>query len=185
MKRLNWNLWKFLRNLFRKKRKIFLVADLHLDHKNIIKYCHRPFRSVQSMNRRLISNWNRTIGKNDTVYFLGDLAFGRGSRGTDYWYRKLNGRIIFIRGNHDRSKNIKFHHHKYVKFGGISFLLVHNPFEVPNSWKGWVIHGHKHNNHPRYPFINKKSKRINISCEYTKYKPVTFQFIIDNIKRVS
>jgi len=73
------------------KPKIFFTGDLHLDHANIIKYCKRPFSDVEEMNRTLISNWNNTIGKKDTVYFLGDLAFGRGSRTTDYWLEKLNG----------------------------------------------------------------------------------------------
>lgn len=164
-----------------RNRRIFLAADLHLDHKNIIKYCHRPFRSVQQMNSRLIGNWNRTVGKNDIVYFLGDLAFGRGSRNTDYWYRKLNGKIIFIKGNHDRSRRIKFYHKKYLTYQGISFLLVHSPWDAPKDYKGWVIHGHKHNNNKKFPLINKKDKRINVSCELTNYRPINIVTIRQKI----
>ncbi|MBT5022172.1 hypothetical protein HOK51_03420 [Candidatus Woesearchaeota archaeon] len=163
------------------KPKIFLAADLHIDHKNIIKYCHRPFRSVQQMNNRLVSNWNRTVRKNDVVYFLGDLAYGRSSRSTDYWYRKLNGRKIFIKGNHDRSRRIKMHKKKVLKYKGFNFLLVHSPQQA-KYWKGWVIHGHKHNNNKRYPLINKRSKLINVSCELTKYRPINIDVLMRKIR---
>jgi len=165
-----------------KRRRIFLAADLHLDHKNIIKYCHRPFRSVQQMNAKLIKNWNKTVRKTDTVYFLGDLAFGRGSKNTDYWYRKLNGRIIFIKGNHDKSRKIRLYNKKYLTYKGFKFLLVHSPSDVPKYWKGWVIHGHKHTNSPKFPLVNKKTKRINVSCELTRYKPININVLIKKIK---
>ena len=138
----------------RGKNRIFIAADLHLDHENIIKYCSRPFKSVKQMNKRLVKNWNKTIRKNDKVYFLGDLAFGRGSKNTDYWIKKLNGKIVFIKGNHDRSKKIKFHKKIYLTYEGIKFVLVHSPFDSPINWKDWVIHGHKHNNSTNFPFID-------------------------------
>ena len=59
------------------------------------------------MNNVLLNNWNNTIKDEDTVYFLGDLAFGTSSRPTDYWLKQLKGKIIFIKGNHDKSKNIR------------------------------------------------------------------------------
>lgn len=151
---------------------MFLISDLHLDHANITKYCHRPFKSVFEMNRTLIRNWNRTIRKNDTVYFLGDLAFGRSSRKTSYWLRKLNGRIVFFRGNHDKSRRIRFRDKMFLNYKGHEFLLTHDPREVHHSWKGWVIHGHTHNNNPRYPLVNKRNKTINVSVELIDYKPI-------------
>jgi len=48
------------------------------------------------MDETLIDNWNSTINKNDMVYFLGDLSFH------PYEYlKRLNGKIIFVLGNHD------------------------------------------------------------------------------------
>ena len=33
---------------------IYFIADLHFEHDKIIKHAHRPFRSVEEMNRKLI-----------------------------------------------------------------------------------------------------------------------------------
>lgn len=176
------SLWSKIKGLFSQK-KIFITSDLHLGHANIIRYCNRPFRNVDHMNKVLISNWNNSIRKNDTVYFLGDLAYGRGSRSTDYWLTQLNGNIIFIKGSHDRSNKIKFHETYTIEYKGISFFLSHEPEKVPKGWKGWAICGHHHNNRlQEYPFIDRTNRRINISTELTNYKPVDMNEIIARIK---
>ena len=159
---------------------VFVTSDQHLDHKNIIKYCNRPFRNVWHMNRVLIRNWNSTVRKDDTVYFLGDLAYGRGSKSSDYWLRKLNGKIIFIKGNHDHSKMIKFHRNYTIEYKGVKFYLVHRPEYVPQRWNGWTICGHVHN---KRPFIDKNKKLINVSVEVTKYKPVNMNRIVEMIRQ--
>ena len=54
--------------------RVWFVSDLHLSHKNIIKYCSRPFDNVNQMNEILIQNWNKKIGVEDRVFVLGDFA---------------------------------------------------------------------------------------------------------------
>jgi len=153
--------------------KIFVIGDLHLDHTNIIKYCNRPFSSAEEMNKVIINNWNNTVKQGDLVYFLGDMGFGRKSRKTDYWLDKLSGKIIFIKGNHDRSKKIKFLDSVTLKYKDHKFLLRHNPENAPKRWKEWIIHGHHHNNDLKnYPFINGKKKTINVGVEVIDYKPL-------------
>ena len=54
------------------------------------------------MNEALITNWNNVVKPNDTVFHLGDFAFG----GSYIWNNvlsRLNGNIHLILGNH---KNI-------------------------------------------------------------------------------
>lgn len=164
------------------EKQIFVTSDLHLGHYNIIRYCKRPFNNLDDMNTKLVNNWNSVISPKDTVYFLGDLAYGKNSS-TDYWLCKLNGNIIFFRGNHDSSANINFIDSDIVTIGDIQFFLTHTPDNVPADWNGWIIHGHHHNNQlDNYPFINYNRKTINISVELTNYKPVNINTILRLVK---
>ena len=43
--------------------KVFFTSDTHFKHANIIKFCERPFGSIEEMNEALIANWNRVVGK--------------------------------------------------------------------------------------------------------------------------
>lgn len=170
-----------------KPQQIFIISDLHLGHTNIIKHCNRPFKDVHDMNRTLVYNWNSTIRRDDIVYFLGDLAYGRNSS-TDSWLHKLNGRVTFIKGNHDESNSIKMLDHYITELDGIKLYLTHDPANVPETWNGWVIHGHVHNNardldmKQRYPYINYDKKRVNVSVELTNYKPLKLSSIVEQIR---
>jgi len=75
-------------------KSVYFIGDTHFDHKNIIKYCHRPFSNVAEMNETIKKNWNNTVGDNDIVYFLGDWTFGWGHKPAEYWKRQLKGVIV-------------------------------------------------------------------------------------------
>lgn len=80
---------------------IFFTSDTHFGHKNILNFCHRPFDSIEEHDQALINNWNSVVGPDDTVFHLGDFAFG----GFPFWesiVKQLNGHIILIIGNHDQ-----------------------------------------------------------------------------------
>lgn len=79
---------------------IFWTSDTHWSHNNIIKYCKRPFSSVEEMNETLIKNWNSVVKSEDIVFHLGDFMFGNVNRFWDFRSR-LNGKIYLIHGNHD------------------------------------------------------------------------------------
>ena len=78
---------------------IYLIADSHFSHKNIIKYCNRPFSTVEEMNETIVSNWNKLVTPDDIVYHLGDVAFG--NTGLEC-ARRCVGHKHLILGNHDR-----------------------------------------------------------------------------------
>jgi calcineurin-like phosphoesterase family protein/ADP-ribose pyrophosphatase YjhB (NUDIX family) len=176
---------------------IYLVSDLHLDHRNIIRYCQRPFTDTTSMNNVLINNWNNTVSEEDTVYFLGDLVpFEENLNKVDNRLKKdFKGKVIKIQGSHDPKQFGASH--KILEYKSYKFFLVHDPSPnpkygkspIPSNWQDWIIHGHTHNNSMwNYPFINGKNKTINVSVELTNYKPVSLDFIVslglDTIKRM-
>jgi len=181
---------KGMENYHEHSNSIYLISDLHLDHSNIIHYCARPFLSsnVNEMNAVLVENWNHVVHDTNTVFFLGDLAFGRGARSAEYWLSKLNGKIQFIRGNHEYGvKNSQ--EYAILNHRDHLFLLIHDPKHLPVKWDGWVIHGHKHNDDVKnYPFINGEKKTINVSAELTNYRPVSLDYILsldlDSIARM-
>ena len=142
--------------------KTWLISDLHFDHTNIIHYCSRPFANAEEMNKVLLNNWNGLVSPDDEAYFLGDMTFGRGSRPPSFWLSQLHGNIHYIRGNHDQEK-IMTKDKEYLEHASRKFLLIHDPEKKPGSWKGWTIHGHKHNNDLKnYPFINGERKTITL-----------------------
>lgn len=77
---------------------IYFTADLHLGHEKILRYCNRPFQSIQEMDETIIYNWNHVVKKEDVGYILGDFAFGNP---IDY-YKRLNGIVYIVPGSHDR-----------------------------------------------------------------------------------
>lgn len=117
--------------------KLFFTSDTHFHHDNIIRFCGRPFSSVDEMDRVLIEKWNAKVPKDGTVFHLGDFCFG----GFQLWkkYREqLNGDIILIKGNHD-IKNLKFDKlydmlfthsswQMYIQVEGRRVYLNHVPF---------------------------------------------------------
>jgi len=78
---------------------IYFTADLHLGHENIIKYCNRPFKSVEEMDETIINNINSVVRERDNLYVLGDFALYR----PDYYSKKIKAyEVNFIPGSHDK-----------------------------------------------------------------------------------
>jgi calcineurin-like phosphoesterase family protein/2'-5' RNA ligase len=165
--------------------KIHFFSDTHFDHKNIIKYCNRPFNSTQDMNQTLVENWCDVVSNNDIVFFLGDMSYGCDRRQIDYWLGKLDGKISYIRGNHDtdiinRANVINSHYG--IKYNDYQFLLMHDP-RRPTGYDGWIIHGDKHNNSLKdHPFINQKNKTVNVCAELVEYTPLDIDRLITLIE---
>lgn len=79
----------------------FVTADTHFGHARINELAGRPFSSVEEMDAELIRRWNDTVGRDDVVLHLGDLALGPIQQSIALTAR-LNGRRFLVPGNHDR-----------------------------------------------------------------------------------
>ena len=71
----------------------WFTADTHFGHGNVIRYCERPFASVEEMDEVLIENWNYVIRPKDTIYHLGDFTLTGKEKANDY-FSSLNGRKL-------------------------------------------------------------------------------------------
>jgi len=132
----------------------WLTSDTHYYHKNIIKYCNRPFSSVEEMNETMIENHNKVVKPTDTVFHLGDFGFARPDILCNI-LRRLNGKKILIVGNHDKQmwdREVKAYFDEMTHYKEISIrnkqkvVLCHYPFA---SWNGsfhgsFHLHGHTH-----------------------------------------
>lgn len=168
---------------------LYFISDTHFHHKNVIKYCNRPFTDVEEMNSIIINNWNKTITDNDQVVFLGDFMMGFPNKlfeaESKNIYNQLNGIKYFIKGNHDFrkpfTKEISFQEKNItpVLYRNHVLILAHDPDHLrhihnPNAY---YIHGHIHNN--KYNNINtNKSKFYNVSVEVIGYTPIKFENLI-------
>jgi len=102
---------------------IFFTSDTHFHHANIIRYCKRPWlmpgdldvrgqwiskeiaelRTLE-MDEALMTNWNSVVGKDDTVYHLGDVVFANRPEIISKLVSRLNGNLVLIHGSHDNLK---------------------------------------------------------------------------------
>jgi calcineurin-like phosphoesterase family protein len=84
-------------------RSVFVTADHHFGHANIIQYAGRPFADVEEMDQRLITNWNTVVKPTDTVYHLGDFTL-MGHIEAERYFRRLNGHIFILSNewHHDK-----------------------------------------------------------------------------------
>ena len=172
---------------------IYFISDTHFNHKNIIKYCNRPFDSVEEMNNIIIKNWNKVILPNDIIYHLGDFALGNKELSLSIIH-KLNGNKFLIRGNHDKWKVSDYENYGFtvlknapIRLDDYKLILSHIPLpdkQIPNEYIN--LHGHIHNKnlydcYEKYDPCNYSlEKHINLSCDVTDFKPVSIYQILNS-----
>lgn len=144
---------------------IFVIADLHLGHYNVLKYqptrfefCGKtpesdPKEVLEAFESALIEKWNKVVSKTDTVYVLGDLMFSYSKDQLRDFLSKVNGIKHLVMGNHDT-----FRPSVYVSLGFESasrhpvffnnmFLLSHYPIDKELVASGVINYfGHVHGN---------------------------------------
>lgn len=166
---------------------IWYTSDTHFWHANVIKYCKRPFETVEEMNRELIRRWNERVAPGDTVFHLGDFAMGPRSVIAPT-RAKLNGKIHLVKGNHDRSVTamlaegfdvvtteaglfdyvdgmhiaVFMHHHPVTDFA------TRYPLSMPGEWDMYIhLCGHVHEEFARQGNV------INVGVDVSDFRPLT------------
>lgn len=157
----------------------FFTSDTHFGHKNIIRLCNRPFGSIDEHDATLIANHNKLVTPDDTVYHLGDFSFAPPIP----YLEQLNGRFIFIWGNHDSTNartKLRLHpatigasDYLETTLDGHKIVLCHYAFRVWNKSHHGSFHffGHSHGT------LIGDTQSCDIGVDVWDYKPVTFEQI--------
>jgi calcineurin-like phosphoesterase family protein len=167
-----------------KTKKHKVISDPHLAHANIIKYCNRPFDSVEEHDWTIINRWNSAVAPEDQVYCLGDMAFGRGSKEMlEEYLPMLNGEIHLIKGNHDHETAQWYMDRGVYRVYSGEFLwytpgvlLSHRPCP---TWRPNInIHGHTHNLMHTGP----SDIYVNVSADVINFTPVDLDELIEKVR---
>ena len=163
----------------------YILGDLHFSHLNIIKYCDRPYQSIDEMNQGLINKWNEVVTDKDTVYVLGDVCMKKKEL---YHLDYMNGRKILVLGNHDI-----FEAKEYLKYfddvrGYIvkdNIILSHIPVHR-SELDRFTGNIHAHTHEKRVLFNNKiDPKYYCVSVEQIGYKPILLEEVIKILKELN
>jgi calcineurin-like phosphoesterase family protein len=155
---------------FRRKRKnliimaVFFTSDSHYNHKNICRGCSswpdktqcRDFELLQHMNDAIVNGINDVVESGDTLFHLGDYAFGDVKYYREFRSRINCNNIYLIYGNHDKEiitnnydlqslfTDVSFYREATVS--GQKIIMSHYGFRVWNqSHRGsWMLYGHSH-----------------------------------------
>ena len=161
---------------------VWFTSDQHFFHNNVIKYCNRPFETVEEMNATMIANWNAVVAKGDSVYMLGDFAFVNKTAQAEAIIGQLNGHIHWVYGNHDAkikgAKGVAWAgDYKEVKHMGYKFVCCHYPMV---TWNGChrgtiMLHGHCHGTLPD----DGRLLRFDVGVDSFNFTPVSGDVLIE------
>lgn len=160
------------------------TSDSHFGHRNIIRYCNRPFETVEEMDEEMIRRWNSVVDDDDNVYHLGDFSMGRTDPSTIL--RRLKGRKHLIWGNHDsdqvRQLPLWASSQPYLELreAGKFIVLCHFQFKTFNkSHRGAInFYGHSHGTAPG------NAQQVDVGVDCWDFTPVTLDQILARMSKL-
>ena len=180
--------------------KMWFTSDTHFFHNKVVKYCQRPFASVEEMNNELISRWNQVVHRDDVVFHLGDFCFGKSDK-WNYILDRLKGKIYLVLGNHDighinEEVASRFEHvaiQMRLNVNGQKIYLNHFPFfsycgDIHGTWQ---LFGHIHSNLHNCNIIDEhrlamlRPNQYDVGVDNNNFTPVSYRQIEQIIKRRS
>jgi calcineurin-like phosphoesterase family protein len=170
--------------------KYFFTGCPHWGHANIIIYCKRPFKDLDEMHTVMRRNWNSRIKKGDVCIVIGDFAFKNSENNknkgdgipnkSEFYEEQLNGKTIFIQGNHDGNNGTKaIIRNMKIKLGGYIMNIVHDPKYVDfNVDLNLVSHVHTEWKFKRFFKGKKFVDAVNCGVDQWKFTPITIEEIL-------
>lgn len=176
--------------------KLFLTSDTHWGHFNICKYCKRPFQSRGEMDKTLIQNWNSVVPEDGIVVHCGDFMLPHDCDVKEYmkYMSYLNGRILLLRGNHDRiplltenEKLISVQDMAMVQVDGVKIFCQHYPAAAFNGDMHAYGHVHTLSDGICYGMDAEAMKAMkkttyDVGVDQNGYKPISYWQFCDIIR---
>lgn len=153
----------------------YFTADEHYYHKNIIKFCDRPFIHTKEMNLTMIQKHNNIVKNSDqniTIH-AGDFSFGTTGQ-TKEIINQLNGGHIFLQGSHDRWGNSSGRQFIWQgKIGKEKLTVCHYAMRTwhCSHWNSWQLYGHTHGT------LEPVGKQLDIGVDTNNFEPYSFNDI--------
>ena len=159
----------------------WFTSDFHLGHRNIIRYCNRPFQSTGEMDAAILDNLNSRVQQNDILYFLGDFCMGGPSQAARYRDRVVCRHIHVVEGNHDRALRrlaksfCSTNPLAQIRIAGQGIVLCHYAMRAwHHSFRGsWHLYGHSHGRLPDDPV----SLSMDVGVDTHDFRPWHFDEI--------
>ena len=170
---------------------IYYISDLHIGHKNAIRFDERPFADIDDMEREIVRRWNEKVGADDDVYILGDVFYRYKGNRADF-LKRLGGRLHLIVGNHDFEilKNEaalgcfeSVDKLRQIVDDGRRVVMCHYPIISWNMkhFGAYHVYGHVHANiNEGTIFMMKQERAFNAGCMINNYEPCTLLELEEN-----
>ena len=162
---------------------VWITADHHFGHANIVVYAGRPF-SADQQDAEMARRWRTTVPSDEAVLHLGDLVVGGNAPGLWELVSTLSGNPRWlVLGNHDRPHRIGL-----IRAAGFTIIeppelgyrnwlvrFTHRPLPAAELGQDQLnVHGHTHSK-----VASTDLRWVNVSVEATDYRPVRLHDLLD------
>ena len=163
----------------------FFTSDTHFGDTRILRSAKRPFRSIAAHDAHIIQQWKATVGPDDEIWHLGDVAPGYDAAAVGALLSELPGRKHLITGNNDDAATrthplwASVHdYHELVEDDSFC-ILCHYALRTWNKiGKGALdLHGHSHN------MLKPLSRQYDVGVDAWDFTPVTLDAMRNGRRR--
>lgn len=161
----------------------FFTSDTHFSQERTRELSRRPFPNLYEMDLEMISNWNKAVTMNDTVYHAGD--FGDIETMRDILSCLNYKTLVLVLGNYDRKivseienelsmlgRDVVISSVESFEEDGKTYYVVHEPDEgtyVPEYPDNIVLYGHIHGR------AFAKRNGFDLATDYHRYTPISME----------
>ena len=150
------------------------MSTSYYGHANIIKYCNRPFSSIEEMDEEIIKRHNEVAPSDGTVIHAGDFTLANVEIANQY-IKRLNGHHIFLRGSHDKwlKANTRVHEIWCNKIEDLYVVICHYAMRVwaRSHYNSILLFGHSHGK------LEPIGKQLDIGVDLHNFYPYSFEEI--------